>query len=386
MEKTKTPEMKLRGLIQEEIGNALSSIPAPNAKNVGIPADNSGMQVRYTDHMQKDVNRSPILRGHLYGKDLSKQGNNLQFSNPDTKEGFVKWMLNVLDSKAAMQEGNAGEGGYLVPEQYEDEIVGFARDKSIFLSDARVYPTTTDTLRVPLEDGAVSVYATDEEDALTESEPTVGEAAFSIVKIGAYAIASNELLQDSNVDVVSWLTELFTEKLAQKVDYCAFYGTDGFDSALSGCGTYSVNASGADTTFDCDDGSEAISQLDEFQLQGAKFYLSKEVHHALRTAKNSNNSYVFQNPGAGNVPTLWTYPIRVSSQLTSPVAAGSDTAFGLFSPLAKGYGIALRKMGLALEVDPYGRFLQYQTRFRIVMRCDGKCLLDDALVELKSSS
>jgi HK97 family phage major capsid protein len=113
-----------------------------------------------------------------------------------------------------------------------------------------------------------------------------------------------------------------------------------------------------------DNFSDAISRLSQGYLNGAKWIVGKTVKHYLRTLKDTNRAYVFQQPQAGKSATLWEYPILESEHCPATAASTVAAVFGNL----KNFIIGRRNGAMVIEIDPYGLFTTNQTRFRMVTR------------------
>jgi len=271
--------------------------------------------------------------------------------------------------KADMAEGTGSYGGYLVPEEYSDEILAFQRLRSFALQDCRIWPMSSDTRRVPVENTSVSTSWKSEGTAAGASNPTFAEAELAAKKLTAYSTASNELLQDSMIDIVSYLTELFAEASGQELDNQVLNGTGDPVSGLltAACGYSVVMASGL-TNFSSVTGDNLLDLIDKIPMEaedGAKFYMHKKTLTFVRKLKDSQNQYLFA-PIAGGLPAdIWGYPYVRTNK--GPTTSAASTAFILFGNLR--YFLLGRRLGtMTLDLDPFGKFLENQTRFRLVQR------------------
>lgn len=326
----------------------------------------------------------------IYGRPFIK------IADEERRERYAKFLIDVITNpspphmrKAAMQEGTGSEGGYIVPDEFTAEILAFARLQSLALQYCRIWPMSSDTRKIPAEDGAVSVAWTAEEDAATESEPTLAEVELSAKRLDAYSIASNELLQDAAVDVVSWLTELFGEAIGQELDNQVFNGTgDPCSGVFTAAAGYSVvMASGlvSWSSITADHLSEMIKKLPVNRLAGGRFYLHRDIMHYVRTLKDDNGAYVFAKPGNGVPGTIWEYPYSVSEKAPSVSGTEANTCKVAFGNL-RYFAMGRRLQSMSLDVDPYGLFTKYQTRFRIVNRWGLKIGLSGGFSRLLTNS
>jgi HK97 family phage major capsid protein len=315
------------------------------------------------------------------GYNLAKQGMQVKFADEELKERYAKFVIDVIQ-KAAMEETTAGQGGYLVPEEYAGGILALARLNSFCLTECDVMDMGTDTLRLPAESTTVTVDTAAETVANSESEPTVTEVVLQPTRFGAYSIASKEMLDDAQIDVVSWLTGLFAEAIGQRLDSEVLNGNvfDGiFDVCTANDVTFNAGAGTSYADMIAEDFSEAISMMANNKTAGAKFVMHRKVFHYVRTIKDSLGQPIFANPGGGVPGTIYEYPYILSDAAPSTDSTSAD--FISFGNL-KNYIIGRRLGDMTLAMDPYGLFTTYQVRFRFAQRWDGKPKFTSAFVRM----
>jgi len=386
MDKTKF-QKELAGLILEGIDKdafkdgqdeTREEIAKMKEENAGFKAQLEEMKKSAGKKVELEVPGSPgETKSFMYkGRDLRNQGLELAIT-PDRREEVAKFLIDVV-TKTAMTELSAGGGGYLVPDEYEKELLALARLSSVALTDARIWTMGTDTLRIPAEGNAVTVdFASAEADPNNQSEPTFAEVVLAPKRLGAYSVASNELLEDSIIDMTSYLTEIFAEANGQVIDLEVFRGSNFTSSITGNCGT-TISGSAGLSALTYTDFSSAIAQLEGPRRNGAKFYLDKAAMHYVRTMKDGSNRLIWQLPSEGGPGGIYGYPVvEVPAMIDAPTATQQGFVFG---NLKKGYAIGLRK-GMVMKTNPYILMKENQTQFVQHMRIDGAVALSGALVE-----
>lgn len=122
------------------------------------------------------------------------------------------------EQRAAMQEDQSTEGGYLVPAPLEAEILRIAEDRGLLRNLCRVFPMSVKSHNFPDLQTNVTVALVPEEGTISTSEPTTGQKQLTARKFAVRAITSMELVQDSAIGIMSLLMELITEKYELKED------------------------------------------------------------------------------------------------------------------------------------------------------------------------
>lgn len=340
-------------------------------------------KVRSVEKIYKGYNLNK-MGSALKEKCVDNQGFDV-FKSEEKIDQYSKWMIDFL-SKASYAEGAAGTGGALVPDEYQWDIVKLARNDFFMLREARVVNMNSDTLYLPTEATLPTVEWDDEAGTIGASEGTFGQVTLTAKRMNSLVTLSNELLADSAMDVVSILTEQLSYGTNYEIDKQSLAGTGAPTSGLMKgiAGTSLVLGTGS-ANFSMlvgDNFSDAIAQLSQGYLNGAKWVIGKTAKHYIRTLKDSNGAYIFQQPSAGRSATLWEYPVLESEH--APANAVSTVA-ALFGNL-KNYVIGRRLGAMVLEADPYGLFTTYQTRFRMVTRWAFSVGNASAFVTIKTAS
>ena len=273
------------------------------------------------------------------------------------------------ERKAAMQEDTDSEGGYLVPTELEAELLFIQKLAGIELY-CRPINMESKTRKVPSLSTWPTVAWTAEEGTITESEPVLAEVDLTAKRVDAYSIISNELIEDSAVDVQNMLIELFTQAVAQELDNQILNGTgDPVSGVLTAAAGNSVVLGSGEVSFssvDADDISDSVSQLDAGASAGARLFFHQTVIHHLRILKDSNSSYVFP-PGSASPGSMWGVPLLPNDKAPdTSTATQANKAFGVCGNFA--YFLVGRRKGISFEMDPYGLFTTYQTRLRVIRR------------------
>jgi len=128
------------------------------------------------------------------------------------------WQLASPDELKAMQEGTDAEGGYFVPEEFRTQVI---HNTGV---PGGVHRPHCTVLTTSLKDGylptlaSVSWAAIAEEAAYGDNTPTVGQVTFTVRKSGGTVKVSNELLEDSAVNLPALLSQIFGEAAGRYED------------------------------------------------------------------------------------------------------------------------------------------------------------------------
>lgn len=276
------------------------------------------------------------------------------------------------------------DGGFLVPLEFEREIVKALDEENVIRRLAKVV-TTYHERKIPVALGHSVAQWTTENSAYTESNPTFGQKQIDAYKLTDLCRVSVELLKDSTFDIEAYLRQEFARAfgIAEEEAFCIGNGTTqptGIFTANGG--TVGVTAASA-TAITVDEIISLVHALKAPYRKNAKFLMNDATVALLRKLKDQNGQYLWQpSVQAGTPDRLLGYEIYTSPYVPVAEAGALTIAFGDF----KNYWIG----------DRAGRTVQrlnelYATNGQIgyvaTERVDGKVILPEAiqLLQMKSA-
>jgi HK97 family phage major capsid protein len=294
--------------------------------------------------------------------------------------------LRSLGITKAMQEDTDSEGGFSIPTGYIAELMRVYQPGNLESGCRKVL---MDTKTVSFPDLATDISAAwvDEEGAISETTPVLGQVTLTAKKIGAYTKISNELLQDARPDVVAWLDEQMSAAITREVDNCVLNGNTSAacSGILSAAAGYSVIMATGLTNFSsvtASNLSQMITKLKASVLPGCRFIMHPSVFHYVRTLTDSQNAPIYSPIGGAQSGTIWGYPYTLCD--SAPSSSGAATPFIAFGNLR--YFLMGDRMSLSLAIDPYGLFTNDQTRVRWTRRLAPKIGRADCFVRLLTAA
>ena len=285
-----------------------------------------------------------------------------------------KMLHNVLS------EGVDANGGYLVPEEFERQIVEALKEENVMRKLCKVI-TTANERKIPVA-GTHSVAAWTAENApYTESNPTFDQKTIDAYKLTDLIKVSVELLDDSAFPLEPYIAKEFASAfgVAEETAFCVGTGS-GQPTGLftANGGAVGITAAGA-TAVTADEVISLIYALKAPYRKNAKFLMNDSTVAALRKLKDGNGQYLWQpSIQAGQPDKLLGYDIYTSPYVPVMAAGAYAIAYGDFM----NYWIA----------DRTGRTVQrlnelYSTNgqvgFVATERVDGKIILPEGVQLLK---
>lgn len=296
------------------------------------------------------------------------------------KEDFDRHLRGKVLVHNVLSEGVDADGGYLVPEDFERNIVMALEEENVIRSLAKVI-TTQHERKIPVATGHSTAQWTAENAAYTESNPTFGQKQIDAFKLTDLCRVSVELLQDSAFDIEDYLMKEFARAfgIAEEEAFCVGTGTNqptGIFTANGG--TVGVTAA-ANNAITADELISLVYALKSPYRRNAKFLMNDATISAIRKLKDLNGAYLWQpSLQAGQPDRLLGYDLYTSPYVPTMAAGALTVAFGDF----KNYWIG----------DRAGRTIQrlnelYATNGQIgyvaTERVDGKVILPEGIQLLK---
>jgi len=191
--------------------------------------------------------------------------------------------------------------------------------------------------------------------SMLSTQWVTGQNELSLQKLYAIITFTNELLEDTEIDLFRFASERVAEGMAYKEDLAFFRGdgsaTYGSFTGLLASETVNVETM-TGTTFASLTADDLIDMVDATPigaLGGAKFYMHRSIMSIVRKLKTSTtNDYIYQRPSESGPATIWGYPVELVEAMPTISDSADDTAFIIFGDLKKGC-IFGQKGGLRVE-------------------------------------
>ena len=296
------------------------------------------------------------------------------------KEDFGAHLRGKRLVHNVLSEGVQADGGYLVPEEFERQIVSGLDEANVVRGLAKVITTSAER-KIPVAATHSTAAWTAENGAYTPSDPSFDQKTIDAFKLTDLVKVSIELLQDSMFDLESYIAAEFARAfgIAEEEAFCVGTGTGqptGIFTANGG--EVGVTAAGS-TAVTADELISLVYSLKSPYRRNAKFLANDATISAIRKLKDGNGVYLWQpSLQAGEPDKLLGYDLYTSPYVPQMEAGAFSLAFGDF----KNYWIA----------DRAGRTVQrlnelYSTNgqvgFVATERVDGKVILPEGIKLLK---
>ena len=296
------------------------------------------------------------------------------------KEDFGRHLRCKKPIHNVLSESTDADGGYLVPEEFENQIVRGIDETNIIRSIAKIITTAHDR-KIPVAVGHSTATWTAENAAFTESNPTFGQKQIDAFKLTDLVRVSTELLQDSAFDIEDYIIREFSHAfgVAEEQAFCVGTGVNQPTGIFTANGGEVGVTTTSSTAITIDDVISLIYSLKVPYRKNAVFLMNDATVGQIRKLKDNNGAYLWQpSVQAGQPDKILGYDVY-TSPFAPTIASGALTiAFGDFQNYWVGDrgGRTVQRLNELYATNG-------QVGFVATERVDGKVILPEAIKLLK---
>ena len=285
----------------------------------------------------------------------------------------------------ALQIGEDSEGGFLVPDEYENQLIQALQEANVLRNLCNVINTSHGDRKIPVVASHGSAAWMDEEGAFTESDDAFTQVTLSAYKLGTMLKVSDELLNDSYFGLEAYIAAEFARRIgaAEEEGFLTGNGSSKPTGLLHTTGGASLGVTAASATaINIDEVLDLYHSLKSSYRKNATFLVNDATIKALRKLKDGQGQYLWQpSVQAGTPDTILNRPV-VTSQYMPTAAAGEKTIlFGDFKYywIADRQGRTFKRLNELYAANGQVGFLASQ-------RLDAKLILPEAIKVLQQKA
>lgn len=292
----------------------------------------------------------------------------------------VEKAINESPELKALSTSSDNNGGYLAPEQMDQEIGRVVANVSVVRGLSQVVQIGAASLKKPFNRGGSTSGWVGETESRPETQtPQLSILEFPVMEIYANPYATQSMLDDAYVNVEQWLQEEVAIEFAEQ-EGRAFVAGAGVASprgltaqnfvanASYAWGSVGYIASGASGAFASSNPGDAIFDLlyslRQAYRPNATWLMNRTVEAAIRKFRDTTGQYLWQPSLQAGAPTsLLGYPIAVDDNMPD-IAAGSHSL--LFGDFRRAY-IVVDRIGTRVLRDPFSAkpYVMFYTTKRV---------------------
>lgn len=248
----------------------------------------------------------------------------------------------------ALSEGTDSAGGYLVPTVLATRIYDIVIAQGYARREMTTLEMTSKTLDLATLVTKPVIYYVAEGAQITASDMVFGKKVLTATKMAGIAPMSNEVLEDSQVNLIDFQIQKFAEAFMEEEDK-AFFNTSSSanitglleDTGVTLTTMAATKVDFADLTYD--NLVDIVQAIGSRQRAGAKWCMSSYVVGLVMKMKDSNNMPIWNRPVAEGQPaTLLGYPVIENDKMPGLADTAVSTKFIVFGNF-KDYIIGDRK-------------------------------------------
>ena len=369
-EKSLVAELKSEMDSAEESATPAAKSEVKEAASEMVAAIKELVEATQTQKAVKEtkVDRTAVKAGEL---DLSPEGIKEMKKEVRFAE-YVKALANKdLATVKALAEGDDGQGGYLVPDEFRAELIEHLGREASFRSLATVIPMEGKLFEAPSLAADVQVYWGSENTAISTTSADFGNFQLTPYRLNAIIYVSRELFADSAISIMEILQRRFRIKVGQQENKVFIAGSgSGQPTGLTQATLRSLSAGNSVTP---DHLTQAYYLLPEDYRELATWLINSRTMVALENAKDDQGAYLYPSL-RGEVKTLKGRPVFVNDHVPSSTIFFGDISW---------YWIGDRQqVTMEVTTEGGGTWEKHQVGLKLIERVDGKTALTTAFVKI----
>ncbi len=293
------------------------------------------------------------------------------------RNGFDAYLAgdDMGEFKNTMTVGTDADGGYIVPESYQNTVLmklnAMGRTRGI----SNVI-TTQSTLNIPVQGAAPTFAWVAEEGAYGLTDAKFGQGVLSAYKLGGIIKVSEELLQDNMINFDAYMAGQIALGIdaAESVAFATGAGTTkptGYTVTAATGSNSTVAAVAAVTSLELID---IYYDLKEEYRSTATWRMTDMTEKAIRKLKDGEGNYLYSaGLTEGERPSLLGRPIVIDSNMAEMGAAHKFIVLGDFKyyQIADRGGMAVQRLNELYAANGF-------VGFKVHKRLDAKVMLAEA--------
>lgn len=342
------------------------------------------------DALKKELQREKELRAR---PELPKEGAPKERSiEYRAIEKYLRYGLSddsrwTPEEKRALAGTSDADGGYLVPDEFSNDILMNAYDQSELMPYVDLGTTGRDAIVTPslskpiVSWGLAGV-------AVTDQTLSTGQVRIPVHFVQALALVSEDTLADSQANLDAELNGAFGEAVAEAKDDAILVGTGAQQPVgiltLASIQSRAVNSGIAalltDSTHNGFDVlTQALMSLNKKYRRNATWAMNSATERVLRISKDANGQYLWNPRGSlGEMETLLGRPLATAEGAPDIAANAFPIVVGDFKRyrMRDRSGVTIQRL-----VERYAEY--GQVGFRLKHRTAGAPLLAEAFTPIK---
>ncbi|EKY00095.1 phage major capsid protein, partial [Selenomonas sp. oral taxon 138] len=237
---------------------------------------------------------------------------------------------NFRQVENVLQEGVDANGGYLVPEEYDQRLIDVLNEENVLRPLATTI-TTSGEHKINIAATKPAAAWIEEGAALTFGDATFDQIVLDAHKLHVAVKVTEELLYDNAFNLENYLIEQFGKALGN-AEEDAFLNGDGTHKPKGLLTSAKTSVTTAAADLKADELVTLVYSLKRPYRKNAAFIVNDQTLASIRKLKDANGAYFWQpSYQMGEPDRLLGYPVYSSAYMPAVEAGKTVIAFGDYS-------------------------------------------------------
>lgn len=288
-------------------------------------------------------------------------------------------------------ESDNAQGGFLVFDELDMEMIDLREQYGVFRRNARVVPMSSETSSRIRRTGGLTSYFVGEDGSGTSSTATWDRVNLTAKERMVLGMMTNSVAEDAVIDLADWLTSEIAYAFSVQEDDCGFNG-DGtstyggivgvrskftnLDTTIANIAGLVVGAGNAYSELTLANFNDVVGKLPLYaRARGmAKWYVSSTFYGSvMQKLQYAAGGATIEGIGGGTGPSFLGFPVELSQSM--PATEGNSQVCAILGDLALAADFGDRRgttisFSDSATVDSISTFQTNQTAFRGTSRFD----------------
>lgn len=235
-----------------------------------------------------------------------------------------------------LNETTSADGGYTVPIEFYDKIMMNVQEQSVIRQNATIVKTEAKEVQIPKLSSASTFSFVTEGSQKAVSNPVFSQVRLTRKDGGFIILLSRQLIEDSEFNILNFLTDMASRIISNAYDSAGFKGTSGVITGILDSeygATEIVAAGGTPNSIVYDDILKCISAVPSHTLPKSKIYMHRSMHGYLRRLKDETGRYII-SPDERKSMTMEGFPVVLSDNMYSYSESALSRGYIAFGDLS----------------------------------------------------
>lgn len=338
----------------KQVADLSETDPAEDADKESVEKGIKALFRKEADEIRSDIKTWMTEQKELLSQKAGVYNTEIQDKRKELNEylrnlsGAILLGDNAKVKEMTTDASGSPYAGYTVDSELSAEIRHLMMEYGVARREMTALALTKGSYKANNLATDVTCYWVDEAGSIRSTQAVLGKEELTLKKLAVIVSLTRELLEDTEIDFVSFLGSRVAEGFAKMEDE-AFFKGDGtstygsFTGLLANTSVNEVTMTG--TTFTSMDAEDLLDMIDETPsgaLSNAKFYMHRTIMSVIRklradavSASDGKGAYLYQAPVDGGPATVWGYPVVLVEAMPAIGDSAADTSFVLFGDLRK---------------------------------------------------